>query len=211
MRKRLRKRLRGRPRFEVRFRWRRKLEEWTRAFIMKNRWRVPAEWDEDDLFQDCFCYFLHCQRRYADKAQSQAHFASLYRSCIFNHFNDLSNASTRQRARPTILIDDLGVMTARVQPRWVELEPTRLTYEAQEALRLMLLEAPLVVKHVIKALGLDDALIQSKPRPEFEWDLFGRRETTNEYLCRLVGIDSHKVNLVSIIRLWIREGAVPKW
>ena len=74
-------------------------ENWSRAYVTKNGWRVSKLMDPEDALQECALVFAQCQKRYIEAEEGRcdnlAWFMSLYKRCVIYRFNNLSWANTK--------------------------------------------------------------------------------------------------------------------
>ena len=156
--------------------WKGAIEGWCVTFIQKNLWRVLPEHDFDDLYQDAYFYFLECCRRYGTVTEA-AHFMALMKRCLWIHVTDLANKRT-QRAEVSFT---RVVAESRVD--LMEVADPRPSTLLSSDLEMQISEAPPEVQQLIRAA------LESEKGKKFRRRR-GSRETTNQYLCRLAGLDS---------------------
>ena len=130
----------------------------------------------DDLMQDCLEYFYICKDKYPHVNDARW-FMSLYKRCVCNHFYDLAVERTEAKE-----------YTAYVSHR----------DEAQgfdDCLHDILIDkAPMDIRAVLIALVEDGADYINLAQGKFRTRRTKKRETTNEYLCRLAGLTPSKHN-----------------
>lgn len=155
--------------------WDGAIKGWAVNYTKNNIWRVGAAYELAELMQDSYMYFLICKKRY--KVLTGGHFMSLYKQCLINHFNNLS-VHRFQRVKAE------------------NLENTRMVEQDDCVMLTSLINGPAAVKELLLTLtenpgGLEQEIRVSR-RPT-------RRETVNEYFCRLVGSDPKTMNLRQMV------------
>jgi len=174
-----RAKLKFRPQFKG------EIEGWAVNYISRNVWKLGLEHEFDDLLQDAYFYFLKCTDRYSTVVEPK-HFMSLFKTCLRNHFYELANQRTR-RAEVHTEVEQQIELTDDID----ELET-----------RLLLDSAPTEITALLEALGINAGLEATKPQPHFR-HANGTRETNNERLCRLVGVDPAEVDMVGKVLNWV--------
>lgn len=167
--------------------WEGSIEGWTINYINKNLWRVQPEHDIDDLYQDGYMFFLECKRRYP-QVIDPPHFMRLYQTCLRNHITDLAWKRT-QRAEVGSVAEDGTNLLDENNPdvkgmNWFEYA-------------VLIADAPPVVAKAVRRLT------ESTKRQLYCRRPGGLRETRNELLCRLGGVDPRKVDLVTMVKDWL--------
>lgn len=169
---------------------------WTKKFIAANKWRVASHFDYADLLQECCVKFLQCRNKYPTVAQPQ-HFMALYKTAVHKHFCTLSNC-IKFECDP-IVVDK--VMSSRGE------------YSNFGYVLRILEQAPEEVISVVLAL-LDNDNKEERAREHRKYKLPGltlreggvkSRETTNEYLCSLIGADPEVTDLRGMLEHCIGE------
>lgn len=153
------------------------IKGWIINTSKKNLWRVPSWYDLDDLIQDGYICYASCNLRYK-AVKEQRHFMALVKVTFINHIHDLSKVRTRlpEEALPPEAMAFQGVVQS---------------------------EAPfftLVKQLPGELVALIEHLLSDKPKPAYKQFPDHTRETTNQYLCRLLGIDPNAVNLATVFR-----------
>jgi hypothetical protein len=200
-----------------------------RGFIVntakENYWRVAAWYDLEDLIQDGYMCYYKCRQRYilegqewqhGDKARAEERgevgktfkplpkdnpknsdikwFQFIVGRAFHNHIFSLASRHARHVEVNVSALAPAGVETA-VDIIWDKVCPPQ---DEEASLMVKLAEAPKEIKQLLQVL-VDDAV------DGFRWTRYGRRwsqrrrETTNEYYCRLVGLDPKQVDLVAQI------------
>lgn len=83
--------------------WSGSIEGWTVKYINNQLWRMRPLYDFDDLYQECYIYFIDCVKRYVNHPRADRppvtqapHFMSLYRITIVNGMNDIATLRTKK-------------------------------------------------------------------------------------------------------------------
>lgn len=152
---------------------------WIVTTARKNYWRVASWYDLEDLIQDGYVCYARCNQRYGH-VRDQAHFMALVKTTYIHHITDLANE--RSRAVASVGMDP-EVLNAVAPPTMPDGEFVALFHSL-----------PKELKQLVSVL-LDDA----KSIPYLK-QATGNRETNNEYLCRLIGLDPLQVNLEAMFR-----------
>lgn len=79
--------------------WDGPIEGYTKNFLKKNFWRVQRLMEYSDALSECYCTFLHLQKRYFGTVDNAAWFMSLYQVSLMRRFATLSLADSKHRAR----------------------------------------------------------------------------------------------------------------
>ena len=164
------------------------LEGWATNYIHKNIWRVPNHIEFEDLLQDAHCYFLVCVERYGYVTQP-AHFMSLFKSCLRNHMTDLSHTSTDEKAIsvPIPDVDEFFNMIENIS--WGNLN--------EGFKNILLSQAPEEIMAAVEAIINKPPIDKNEKRRARKH--MPLRETTNEYLCRVLGKDSSRENITMMV------------
>ena len=145
---------------------------WLAKVARSQYWRV-AHWMD---FEDLLCDGLLCWQIVLVKypqATTPPHRMRLFQTIYRNHLHKLANKRSAQ-------VPELACEQLPDDPQCPDAELAQLVAEAPEPLRRCLL---LILAHPHLAA-----------RPHRRW-LNGRRETTNQYLCAIIGIDPTTINL----------------
>lgn len=153
------------------------LRGWLVNYSKRNFWRVPSCYDLDDLIQDGYLCYCVCNAKYRH-VKVQRHFMALVKVTFHNHITDLANERTR-----------LGEVL--VPPD----SPTLDRVETPDALCAVLLrQLPDELKQLLHVLLHGARQIPMRRYAD------GTRETTNDYLCRLLGVDPDLVDVENVFR-----------
>lgn len=162
------------------------LHGWIINHAKKNFWRVASWYDFDDLVQDGFLCYCLCNARYRH-VKEQRHFMSLVKISFIRHIHNLSNQRTRAVDEPLMLGPD------QAEDYWGALE-AMLPTEPEEATFVTLLnQLPEKFQKLIQILqneGKDLPILSREDARDHKGRFRVRhRETTNDYHCRLAGVD----------------------
>lgn len=150
---------------------------WIVNTAKKHYWRIPPWYELDDLIQEgYFCYSI-CNLKYGHDL-TPSHFMALVKVTFINHIHDIANLKTRNAAELMVPADS---------PLFSRAVPEEATFFT------LLKQLPKELQELLFIL-LNDA--RNIPMLRDGKD----RETTNEYLCRLIGVDPTCVNLQSVFK-----------
>lgn len=160
---------------------------WMYAYAKKHYWRV-AKWMEfDDLIQDGHFAWVEVCRRYPHAVDTPAWIMSLFKLCFSDKITDLARGRTKQQ-------DDARSDIVDVYESPMMLVPDSSNFMA------LAIKAPPLVKDTIALLS-DEARREELNKP-FERYPNGRRETLNDRICSLLGLDPKAVDAVKTTRLY---------
>lgn len=153
------------------------MKGWIVNTARRNLWRVYGWYDLDDLIQDGFICYCMCLERYSH-VKEKRHLMALVKVTYINHIHRLAR---KKRKRPEILVPADSPVFDGLVPE--DASFITLLGQLPEELRQLI---DILLKDACKLprlVGVD-----------------GVRETTNQYLCRLVGLDATVVDLLSVFR-----------
>lgn len=164
------------------------LEGWTMKFIKANFWRFAAHYEFEDLVQEAWIKFLYVKEKYPRVVEPE-HFMSLYKTSLRNHFHDLAFAYKGEK--------DLICLAVDSDEEYSDILNGLPGGEPNNGmLNIILSEAPREVRELVRVLCTDASrFCQSKKRRNSSG-----RETTNEFLCRVMGYNPEKVNLRKMVQ-----------
>ena len=147
--------------------WNEDLVGWVISFAVRNEWRVAPVYDVDDLISEAYLVFVKCDERYL--VTEPAHFATLFRRMFVNRVHDIA---------------------------WYQNEDCKAeVHHVEESLSFggdaeykFLSELPDDIRRVVE-------LLANPNHNEYRRYCGGRRETTNDFLCRLAGVSG--INMVT--------------
>ena len=173
--------------------WNREVVGYAKSFLAKNVWRVGTIYDLDDLLQESYMLFVRLRERYT--ITGPRHFMAMWKTCLHNWLHNL--AKERRRHREVTLS---SLVTEDEDGNAVEWQPPAPAKQQQEVdFRVHFREAPPAVKKLVTR-----AKRGRPPRLSRQCvALGGRREKTNEYLCRIAGVDP-TTPLRRMFRDWLR-------
>lgn len=154
---------------------------WVQRYLRKNFWRVAALMEYEDLDQEAAIVWLRCSKAYGH-AGPKAVMAG-FKVAIGNHLNNLSTRSTRHRG----IFCDLGLD----DPAQLEQLTTNLADSAPTASKT-LSQIPAELAELFNSLKRLDAAQLAAIGLSRTRRNGGMRETTNEFLCRVFGLDRSK-------------------
>ena len=156
-------------------------EKWLTSYAYKNLWRVTGlSYDLDDLIQDGQMCAAKIKQRYP-KVTEPRHFMALLQITFCNHVTNLAKARSRYRNMRDILAVDAALPDAEVC--------------SDAALLTLCAEAPEQIGRAIRGLVQADG---KQLRARYRVRSNGTRETVNERLCRLAGIELQPGLLTSL-------------
>lgn len=167
------------------------LRRWIVKTAHKHYWRVAGWQDLDDLVQEGFWMFARCHDRYKGAVQNKAHFMALFKISYLNHITTLANKRTQQVDVPIS-----SLIGPETQPL-AALEYLGGTEDGDAELAATLLSAPTEIQALL--LLLHDPEFSAYVRQGSSKREGGVRETTNQHLCRLLGLPL-ETNLESKLR-----------
>lgn len=153
---------------------------WIYNVSKQNFWRVAGWYEFEDLIQDGFMNYQRIVNKYPGK--TPAHTAALFRTAFTNHIHDL--AKKRTRYSPEVIESDYGLSLELIET------PAYVLPASSEIIASL----PLVLKRLLHVMETEPHRVRSRCRvmPEY-------RQTTNDKLCRLVGADPSKIDLLSVL------------
>lgn len=180
------------------------LDQGMRGFIVntakREYWRVAGLCDLDDLIQDGYFCYAKCYARYIrprpDLPGSEDNvrwFQALVKTTFARHIHDLATKRRGGREYPaSALVAEGEDGTTDIFEKLLPPQPELGSFMT------LLSEIPAELAQLVKVLASDGAQALG-----FERRRQGRRlirETTNEYYCRILGVDPNERNLVEEIK-----------
>lgn len=173
----------------MRYKRRNTIDRGIRGWIIntskKNHWRVAAHYDLDDLIQEGYFCYCRCLSMYPHITHPP-HFMALFKRCFTNHCHFLASRVSRQPDAiiasfdPSKFHDADEVLQSLVPPQ-----------QEEATLRTLIGQLPSEIKELLKILSSDAKAIPMLVHAD------GRRETTNDYLWRLIGRRPNGIDLRS--------------
>lgn len=165
------------------------LERWIFKTATKNFWRVAGGYELEDLIQDGYVVWVTCRNRYRH-VMDKPHFMALFKTSYINHITDLANKRTKLASIDCGMPDvELSVLN-----RMLGLEAEATT------LATLLEHAPPLIKKAFALFCTESG--RAKLAGEFE-RINGVRETTNQFLCRMLGADPARVNVPQMMKQYL--------
>jgi len=156
----------------------------------QNFWRVQHYYDLDDLIMDGYVCWCKVRRHYPDITNVK-HLQGLLKTAFHRHIHDLSKKRTR--------VDELA-MSQFVQEDGSEMNWDDM-FGAEEGAAVavnLMRTAPQEIKMLWRFLTSEDG--RRRLRHKKRTFSNGRRETTNEFLCRTLGLNAKEVDLEAMAR-----------
>jgi hypothetical protein len=146
---------------------------WLAKTARANLWRIYHWYDLDELIADGVLCWQIVVAKYPDVNKRSQQMA-LFKTTFTNHMHRLANSRSKQA---------IDISTDKLPEQENE----------EEDLRGFTTSAPAAVRALLLAIIDHPELLKYPPR---RW-LGGRRETTNQWLCRLIGLDDTQFDLHS--------------
>lgn len=153
------------------------VRRWLGKVARDNYWRVAHWVDLEDLLQDGLLCWQIAVVRYPEA--NSHHRTKLFQTIYINHLHKLANKRSAQVPEVRVIL-----------PPDSEAIHNTPDAEGDNYMLQLLDDAPPLLRRCLTAILADPALLA---RPYLCWGQ--RRETTNEWLARLVGVDANKVDL----------------
>ncbi len=174
---------------------------WAVNHIKRNYWRVASRYEFQDLIQEAWIIFDRTRDHYPH-VNNPAQFFSLFRTTFINHIHDLAINSMTER--------DLVVDVSDEDLSFEDIL-SNIVGDSPNAgfANVLFSQAPQELKLLLHSM-LDDAkrgLFRQKMKRLDPGHRLSERETTNEYWCRIVGLDATKVDLVDMLNEHFGEAA----
>lgn len=163
---------------------------WLLNTARSNFWRVCHWMELEDLIQDGYMHFVRVCNRYPGSNPSQR--MALFKVVYKNHLNVLSQKRTR---KPELSYMDYSTPE---DPDGFEriLPPSKFTDLTP------LTTAPEPIRKVLSIFGSTKGLLALRQ----EYKCRGRqRETRNERLCKLCGLDPNQFDLPTLLKNYLRS------
>ena len=152
------------------------MRNWIIAYARDNLWRVQSWYSLEDLIQEGFFCYCKCNLRYGN-IENTKHFMVLVKRTFINKVHDLSRKANIRKGELTLDIDS---------PVFEILESEDTQFNT------LLNQLPPEIIKMIRTL--------LKGKSRMKRFASGERETTNEFLCRLSGLDADHINIEEVIR-----------
>jgi hypothetical protein len=169
---------------------------WTIKTARYNFWRVQQWYELDDLIQDGFMQWYRIAQKYSH-VKDRPHLMRIYQLTFWCWITDLANKRTRQ---PQEVLSCNLAREGETEIAWDALVP----YQPEiQTFWLMVEQAPSTIRKVIDLLSTEHG--RRRLAAPYRVRKSGR-ETLNERLCRLVGVNS-SIDLVGEVRRYFAIAA----
>ena len=166
---------------------------WMTRYASKNYWRIAAHMDFEDLCQEGIECYYRVVRRYVDghynggkgTVTDRPHIMRMFQLRFRSRIEDLAKSRSQQ---VDFAVGDLFESTIQVPD---------LNATAISELSARLAKAPLPVKNVLQLFLTPEGLAELQKPYEIRE---GKRETFNQRLCRLTGLDPKVTNLPKLVQ-----------
>lgn len=188
--------------------WNNELQQWTEDYCRRQEWRVRPDMDAQDLAQEAYLLFARCVHNYAERGTN--YIIKSYRVAIRNFIiNCAWRTSYRrkvERARAGVIVGDDGEwstvaeQSAAKNDGLVDRDIQLLLSDCPVLLRIALLNAldgggRKYTGDKRETTAAYHARMQRVARQIRRRVRNGKRETLNQYLCRLANVDPSTYNL----------------
>lgn len=180
--------------------WEGAIAGYAHNYCARNYWRVASFMDYEDMIQESYIKYLQCVRKYPRVVEPQ-HFMRLFQVALMNHFNTLSNKASEAGDRVDSVQYDpdegeersiFDNMVGDVKHNGdLAVAYSQMPQEARQCLLLMLDDDEGVFR-------------QRRKKRELRRGLW-KRETTNQFWCRIIGADPNKVDLPNVFRKYLSD------
>lgn len=151
----------------------------------------------EDAYQEAFLKFLEVANKYEGVVDNPRWFMGLYKRALANRITDLAN--TTNRMRRLVCFSEI-----QAEDDLVPYEEKLLGGEDTANLEILLDEAPEHVRQVLTLLTNKDTAMLGVIAQS--WERQGKRKMDgNELLCKLLGHDFRKVDLVQATKDYLKE------
>lgn len=181
----------------------------------KEFWRVAGWYELEDLIQDGYMCYYKCKDRYGVLSVKNhptkgdiKWMMALVKTTFNNHIRHKLAGKVRYGSE--IAVSQLGAEDSEFDDVWGNIAPPQLE---ESTLAVMLAQAPAEIKQLIQLLVGDGAEALGFNRSRNRVSEVGEkkvrrvsqgrrplRETTNEYYCRLMGLDPKRNDLLGLVR-----------
>lgn len=181
-------------------------------------WGIGEWYSLEDLIQDGYMCYYKCYNRYRNLTVKQhpsiddkRRFMKLVKTAFLNHITTLSvkrmrlheqPASQLHRADQTLEAYWDGVLQAQPEAGTAAALFAKAPKELQQLVQLLTSDGAAGLQYLRQRRGNRVRLVRGGPHG---WKQLLPRETTNEYCCRLLGLDPKQVNIVEQMRSYLVE------
>lgn len=157
----------------------------------------------DDAYQEAYVKFMELKERYEGKINSPKWFMSLYKTALQNRITDLAN--NNHKLSRQVLFTDLGEIISGTEGETIEYQEALIgSTDTDAILQIKIDQAPEEVRKVLVLLLRSDPKMLAAIADSWQ-DRGKRNEAGNQLLCRLLGYDYRRVNLVESVRDYFEE------
>lgn len=172
---------------------------WLVKYANRNYWKVQDFMSLQDLIHEGFDVLYDAIRRYPERKENDPkRFFNTVKLMFTNHIPYLQNRNIRMPE------GQLGRIADMCDPAKAEAFTAKLAgADEYEAVRRLVCEAPDLIKPILQAYVEDEGRVidmLAAPLRRFE---DGTRETTNEKMCHILGLDSNQYDIPSTIRAYL--------
>ena len=184
---------------EYQFNFTSPFEGYVRNYLKTNFWRVQRTHEYNDVMQEARMHFFVVQKRLKNNGsiiENDRHMMALFKTAWSNHFITLAHKSskfqeqtftssirTTEEDEEFNIEDLLGGVDCEAL---LEVKLNQATGEVREVLNLILNTPKEVLELAAKACGCKDVV-------------------SNKLLCKLLGKDSTKINLIKCVKKYLTE------
>ena len=178
---------------KLRFPFKGPIEGFAMNYTVKNKWRLHGHVSIGDVMSDAYKVYMECLSRYAGSVDAPEWFMALFKRSFINHFHAISKSAT--------FLDSVGRLDDVL-----DTDPDLSRYGSDSNLGELLVklsQAPLDVRQV-----LDFLIDHNSAREALEhtWRAQGKKKVDgNEYICRALGYNPRKVDLVSMVYKYFND------
>jgi hypothetical protein len=164
---------------------------WIYSYSKKNYWKVAGLIDFDDMIQEGYVAFYYCKNRYGEI--DPPHLMAMLKLRFFQFIVD--TAKKRTGLAEVHPLDNINENSTE-ESVWDKLLGT----DELQSIQVLISEAPELIRKVLSLFVTEDTL--KELRAPYKRNQDKTRETTNDRLCRLIGITGD-VDLVSMIKNYL--------
>ena len=175
------------------------IEGYTKNFINANLWKVDKLYDYDDILQEAREQFLRTIQRMkanGDTIQNEKHMMSLYKTSFSRHFITLCNRTTKMSVEQNMS----GFTT---DDDTLDFESLIGSDENTGYLECLVDQAPKEVEQVFNLLFNTPVEVLNIAINAWNGQNKKGAGVGNCFLCKMLGYDSSKVNLVAKVKNYL--------
>ena len=170
-------------------------------FCAQNHWRVASFMDYDDMIQEAYIKYLHCARKYPRVVEPK-HFMRLFQIALTNRFNTLSNFASRSGER----VDNVAYVDPEDGTESSLIDNVIGEVKHGGDLAVLYSQMPQEARDCLMAMlsGNPEQFRTGRIKSEVRRGLW-KRETTNQFWCRIINADATKVNIPEVFRTLLSD------